>query len=451
MEAFLREHKQLMIIAAPLVFIQLCQASLGLVDTLLAGQYHYIDLAAVGLGSAIWNAIMIFLAGTLFVLVPKFAELTQEANQQARQALYVVATRSAIVLAIVGFVLVHLAAFLIGYFISDVAVAAIAKNYLHCVAFGLPALVFFAKLRYMGEGHKRLVILMTISALSLLINFLLSYCFVFGGFGIPAMGGVGCGVGTALSGYIAVFILYFMMKRALPEVVGNKQQRASIQVGSTQVKKLLLEGLPIGFALVLQILALALIAFAAEGLGVKHIGAHQIMITIAMCLVMIPLAIGNASTIQIAGYLSTHDKEAVRYVIASALVTLILYGAVIVGLVLLAYSQLISLFTSDSQIIQLALSSVVAFTLFLVFDSVQMMFAGMLRGFQDFVRPLIAVLLAYWVVIIPTLFVLSRWWIPIQSVAAIWHVMTVGLFGTAVYLIFVLYRKINELRNDELF
>ena len=62
------EYKNLIVVAAPLVFIQLCQASLGLVDTLLAGQYHFVDLAAVGLGSAVWTSIFIFLAGTLYVL-----------------------------------------------------------------------------------------------------------------------------------------------------------------------------------------------------------------------------------------------------------------------------------------------------------------------------------------------------------------------------------------------
>ncbi|QPT39836.1 Na(+)/drug antiporter [Oligella ureolytica] len=435
------EYRKLIVVALPLVFIQLCQASLGLVDTLLAGQYHYIDLAAVGLGSAVWTSVFIFLVGMLYVLVPKFAELAQNNDKNESKQLYAVAIRAAVVLSIVGFLVVHLAAFLIGNFISDEGVAAISKNYLHCVAFAFPPLIFIAMLRYIGEGHKRLTLLMLISAMLLLLNFLLSLWFVFGGLGIPALGGIGCGIGTALSAYIVMFVLYAMIKRSLPEVVVTKSEWSDIRVSGAKVKGLLKDGLPIGLALVLQILALALIAFAAEGLGVKHIGAHQVMISIAMCLVMIPLAIGNASTIQLAQYVAAKNALAIRHVIASALLTLVMYCVVMVVLVTSSYAFIIRFFTSDVVILELALSSIYAFVLFLIFDSVQMMLSGILRGFQDFINPLIAVLLAYWLVIIPTLFLISRWWISIDSVATIWTVMAFGLFGTALFLLLVLNSK----------
>lgn len=442
------EYKNLIVVAAPLVFIQLCQASLGLVDTLLAGQYHFVDLAAVGLGSAVWTSIFIFLAGTLYVIVPKFAELEKSRDPRPRKELYVIAARVALFLSIFGFLTANFAALSVGYFISDKEVAALSRTYLHCISFAFPPLVFISMLRYVGEGHQKLTILAAISAMLLVLNFLLSYWFVNGGLGIPALGGIGCGVGTALSAYITLFVLHLIIKKTLPDVFVTKQEKIDIKSPMIKVNALIKEGLPIGIALVLQILALASIAFAAEGLGVKHIGAHQIMISVAMSLVMIPLALGNASTILLAGHVSTQNEVAVRYVIYGAFLTWVVYFVLILAVVLSSYPFIIELFTADGEVFRLAMSGLYAFILFLLFDSLQMMLAGILRGVQDFVSPLIATLIAYWVVILPGLFLLSRGWsLSVYSIATIWQVMSFGLFIAVVFLSYALLFKNKKTLN----
>ncbi|MDK7179094.1 hypothetical protein QP445_16880, partial [Micrococcus luteus] len=76
-----------------------------------------------------------------------------------------------------------------------------------------------------GEGHQKLTILAAISAMLLVLNFLLSYWFVNGGLGIPALGGIGCGVGTALSAYITLFVLHLIIKKTLPDVFVTKQEK----------------------------------------------------------------------------------------------------------------------------------------------------------------------------------------------------------------------------------
>ncbi|MFD2015937.1 MATE family efflux transporter [Vibrio olivae] len=64
-------YQPLIKIAIPIIFIQVCQASLGLFDTLIAGRYHFQHLAGVGLGSNLWTPVITLATGVLYALVPK--------------------------------------------------------------------------------------------------------------------------------------------------------------------------------------------------------------------------------------------------------------------------------------------------------------------------------------------------------------------------------------------
>ena len=80
MQEFKTIYTPILKLAIPIMFIQLCQASLGLIDTIIAGQYHYQDLAGVGLGSNIWTPITILFIGILYALIPKFSAAASNQN-----------------------------------------------------------------------------------------------------------------------------------------------------------------------------------------------------------------------------------------------------------------------------------------------------------------------------------------------------------------------------------
>lgn len=431
---FLSEYKKLIALAIPLIVIQLCQASLGLIDTLLAGRYHYQDLAAVGLGSAIWTSIYIFLVGILYVLVPKFASLAGEHGLAKRQQLYQIAQKLVIQLSVLGVIVVNIAAYFVEYLIADKEVRHITQLYMQYVSLSFPALVSLSMLRFVCEGHKRLRVLMLVFAALLALNFVFSYWMVYGGFGVPSMGGVGCGIGTVISAYLGLFLLFKLTQKELPEIIGDKGVRQKSAYADAFL--LLKEGLPIGTALVLQIFALALIAFTAASLGTKYVAAHQIMINIAMCIVMTPLALANASTIQISGHLAQKDSPGIKTIITGSMLTVSLYGLVVLIAMVLANQKIVSLFTLDDEVRQIANSVLIYFIGFLILDSSQMMLAGILRGFQDFIRPLMATLVAYWIFTLPILLVLHQGWLyKLNTLATIWLIMMLGLLVSLLFLL----------------
>ncbi|MFI7982647.1 MATE family efflux transporter, partial [Acinetobacter baumannii] len=142
-------------LALPLILIQICQASLGVINTIVAGRYHYIDLAGIGLGSNMWTPVFILFTGVLYVLVPKISAV-QQAHKAEIATLIQQGKKMAFLLSIFGFILIQLLALLCPWLIENPQVASIAKQYLHFVAFGVPGLVYMTLFRFISEGHSLL-------------------------------------------------------------------------------------------------------------------------------------------------------------------------------------------------------------------------------------------------------------------------------------------------------
>lgn len=427
-------------LALPLILIQLCQASLGLINTIIAGRYHYLDLAAIGLGSNIWAPVFIFCTGVLYVLVPKFAVYKQQQAAVDAAELYQQAKKTAWLLAALGFILIQILALFCPFFIHDTQVAKITQNYLHFVAFGMPGLVFMVLYRFISEGHSTLrPVMLTFFAL-LICDATLSAVLVNGWGLIPAMGGAGSGLATAISAYFGYIVMRYLVSKHLPEIKILSVQQANASVNTADFYdgvQLLKQGLPIGVALVLQILALAVLAFFTAQLGTKVIAAHQIVINIAMVIIMIPVAISSATTIRIAYFSAEGNQQAkVQTGLTAAVITL-LYGGLMSLLFLLFSKSITSLFTYDQAVLHIASGLITYCAVFLFFDAFQTVASGVLRGLQQFFAPMLVILLSYWLLIIPLSYVLGvRGGFQFQASAEIiWSILAAGIACAAAVMV----------------
>ena len=94
----------------------------------------------------------------------------------------------------------------------DANVTRIAEEYLAAAAWGAPAVVFYVTLRYVFEGLGRTRPPMWIAAAMMPVNGLLNYVFVYGKFGFPELGGVGCGYATAIIFWLELIIMLFVCR-----------------------------------------------------------------------------------------------------------------------------------------------------------------------------------------------------------------------------------------------
>lgn len=426
-------------LALPLILIQLCQASLGLVNTLVAGKYNYHDLAGIGLGSSIWTPIFILFTGILYVLVPKVSMLKHQQDGQQIATLFQQGKNIALTLAISGFVLIQLLAFLCPLMIADVKVAVITKNYLHFVAFAMPGLVYMTLYRFMSEGNSQLKPIMLTFMILLICDASLCFSLVNGTGFLPQLGGAGTGLATALSAYIACFVMHYFVREAMPEI----QQQES-QVTYSESLQLLKQGLPIGVTLVLQILALSTLAFFASELGTRVIAAHQIVINITMVIIMIPVAISSATTIRVASFSATNNQQGKVLTSVTVIMMSLIYGGLMALILTVFAHQITGLFSQDVTVLGIATGLMHYVAIFLIFDAMQTVASGVLRGLQQFMQPLVVILFCYWIIIIPLSYVMGvKGWLQLSAnVDVIWKVLAAGICLAALFMIIQSYRRI---------
>ncbi|MBF7690310.1 MATE family efflux transporter [Acinetobacter pollinis] len=429
-------------LALPLILIQLCQASLGLINTLVAGKFNYQDLAAIGLGSSIWTPVFILFTGILYVLVPKTSMLQQNNEHSKIQYLFQQGKNISLLLSIFGFVIVHILAFLCPVIISDHYVAHITQNYLHCVAFAMPGLVYMTLYRFMSEGSSQLKPIMLTFIVLLLSDAILSYLLVNGIGNLPPLGGAGTGLANVFSAYIACFVMRYLVRKAVPAIKRDHHQ----VVSTSESLQILKQGLPIGVTLVLQILALSTLAFFASELGTRTIAAHQILINIAMVIIMIPVAISSATTIRIATFSAQRNQKGKQLTGLTVAVITLCYGMFMALILILCGGQITALFSQDEQVIVLATGLIHYVAIFLIFDALQTVAAGVLRGLQQFMQPLAVILFCYWIIIIPLSYFMGvKGWLQITAnVDIIWQILACGMCLAALAMIIQSYRKVQS-------
>jgi multidrug resistance protein, MATE family len=441
MKLFANAYAAILKLALPLIFIQLCQATLGLVDTLIAGRYSSVDLAAVGLGSNLWTPLFILFTGVLYVLVPKFARAFALGNEQQVVNLFGRGHQLGVWLSALGFLMVNLFAFMCPLLIADAQVAQISKNYLHFISFGFPGLVYLLLYRFVCEGSSKLFPVMVTSVLLLLFNGLFNLVFVYGWGPVAPMGGAGCGLATTLAIYITLVYTRWLTRRTLVQIKNAPDfQDDSPEVPATPVR-LLLEGLPIGIALVVEVLAIVTLAFFAASLGVEVIAAHQIAINIAMVCFMVPVALSNATTIIIAHFRAQNDARNKKYTGWAAMSLALLYGVGIGCLLLMLGKPIVNAFSTDQQVVIITAGLIVYVALFQLFDAIQIVASGILRGVEQFAPPMLVMVLVYWVLVVPISYILGikGWGVDVgpgalAGIDLIWLILAAGLGGAALIL-----------------
>ena len=295
----MRLRLRLLKMAAPLFIAQIALMMQGIIDTLMAGRLSAEDVAAIGLGASIYFSVYIGLMGVQLALVPICAR-HHGANDQAaigaeiRQGYWL-----ALLLAIPGCVLL---AFTDGWFaIADppAEVAAVAGPYLTAAAVGLPAALLFRNFHALAVATSRPGLVMSLNLAMLVLKIPANLLFMYGfsitpALTVPAMGGAGCGVATALLAWITVAAAALLLGLE----PGLKRYRALVPAAPSAawMRRVLRLGLPIGATQLVEVTSFTFMAiFLARQEAV--VGAsHQIAARLAGLTYMIGLALGTATS-----------------------------------------------------------------------------------------------------------------------------------------------------------
>ncbi len=395
----LAEVKRTLQLSLPVVIGQVAVYSMSFVDTVMAGRLpdRQLALAGLGIGGAMWSAFMVFTIGLLMAVQPSVAQLDgagrhPEAAAVTRQAYWI-----ALLAAVPFWAACYFSTPLLQLAQVNAQIIPVAAGYLRAISWGAPAICFVFLLRFFSEGSGHTKPTMFYGALGALLNIPLNYIFMFGKFGLPAMGTVGCGYASAIVIWLQLLMLVVY--------IHTHQHYKPFELFShiakphwAELRDLLKLGLPIAVAITLESGLFVAAALMIGQLGPLPAAAHLIAINFSALLFMVPLGMGSAVSIRVGNAVGRGDLPGARYAGIIGMLIVVVGQCGNMVLMLFFPEYIVGLYTDDVAVATLAVSLLFFAGLFQLPDGLQICATGALRGLKDTRIPMLYNLLAYWVI-----------------------------------------------------
>lgn len=397
----LHEAAVLLRLTGPLVLAQLSQTAMGFVDTVMAGRYSAVDLAAVAVGSSIFFPVYLFLIGLLSAVTPLVAQAHgrgdgQTVRQSIRQGMAVGLITGLLLMP----VLWAMRPFMVWMGV-DAEVIPITDRYLFAISWGLPLAGLFFALKGGGDGLAKPRLSMVAGFAGLGINIVANYLLIYGKLGLPALGGAGCGWATSLSILAMLVIMALLLNRSRIDGTRNLFTLTGAAQPTAGTSAFLRLGVPLGLALFIECSIFTIIALFIAKLGAQVVAAHQIALNFAAQLYMVPYSLAMALTVRVGYTIGRQRIFRLKRVVRTGLV-LALTGSVCTCLLVAIFAREIAmLYSVDPAVQTLAAALLVFAAIFQLPDAIQVNCGGILRGCKDTRVPLLLMLLAYWGIGLP--------------------------------------------------
>lgn len=428
-----REIRFLASLTIPILTTQLAQVGMGTIDTIMSGYVSTEDLAAVAIGTSLWMPVWLFASGVLVSLSPLTSALNSGNRQQDLAKLFSSALWCGIILGILSAALLWAGSFLLDYYIDDERTAYVATNYTRAIASGMPMAGVFIACRFFAEALGQPGKVTRIMLVGLALNVPANGLFIYGWFGLPQLGGIGCGIGSAIvfTG-MAIALLHDTRKHRLPK---DFPLWANVfKPVASHVKDILRIGVPIGVAIFFEVSLFVVIALFLTELGPTIVAGHQVALNVSSLTFMIPLSIGMALTVRVSHWRGRGNYDLAREVSWLGVrinFVLAIFNASIMALFAVVIA---GFYSPDPEVISTAAGLLLFAAIFQLSDAVQVAAAGALRAYHDTFVVMVITFFAYWFVGLG-----SGYWLAYKAptpygAAGFWTGLIFGLTTAAILL-----------------
>lgn len=445
------ELKALLRLAGPLVASQLAHMLMLLTDTLMMARISPQALAGGGLGAASYSFVSIFCLGVIaavgtLVAIRKGAGDSDGATRLAQAGLWLAWGLSLVA----GLALWNIQPVLLRLGQSPENVE-LAGQFLILLPLALPGYLSFMALRGFTSALGRSTPVMVISLVGTVLNYLLNHALIEGMFGLPKLGLMGIGLVTALvsTGMAIALALYIRWHPAYaPYPIGKGLGRPCWPA----LRELWRLGLPIGGTYMVEVGLFAFAALVMGVLGSTELAAHQIALQIVSTAFMVPTGLSYAVTMRVGLYYGAGKLLAAR----SAGRVGIVFGALLMSafaaLFWLLPEALVGVFLDRddpafAQIFQLAVSLIMVAAWFELFDGMQTIAMGAIRGLKDAKTTFLVGLGCYWLIGAP-----CAWLFAFNlggGAVGVWWGLALGLACAAVSLTLAFEWRMRRLLAKE--
>ena len=443
-------------IAVPVVMAELGWMTMGVVDTVMVGPLGPEAISAAGVGNAMHIAFAIFGMAVMLGLDTLVSHAYGARDIRDCHRWFFDGLTLAGLLAIPIMAMLVLVWFAIPSLGFHGAVRPLLESYYGVLLLSTPFLLGYAVCRrYLQAMHAATPVmfaLVTANAINAGGNWIL----VYGHLGFPAMGVAGSAWATVISrAYMLgslLFAVWWIDRKRTAELLGQ----GSVPEGlwhverawdPARLRRLLALGLPAASQVGAEVGVFALATALSGTLDPISSAAHQIALNMAGVAFMIPLGIGSAGAVRVGHAVGAGDRSRA----SAAGWTAILLGIVFMILAALVFilvpRQLIGLFSKDADVLAVGSSLLFLAAIFQLFDGIQGVITGTLRGIGDTRTPMVVNLVAHWVLGLPIGYVLC--FVIGWGVYGLWVGLSLGLIVTGSILFYVWTRKIRHYRERD--
>ena len=396
MTAASRPVTRIAALAWPILVGQLAVIFNGVIDTAMTSRYSSTDLAALSIGVSVYLSVFVGVSGVLQALSPIVGQLFGarrfgDIGAEVKQGIWLAFFLSAIGCAILLFPqpLLALAQ-------ASPELNAKATLYLQALAFALPATLGFRLYSALNNAIARPKAVMLIQLAALLLKVPLNALFIFGGFGLPAFGGPGCAIATAIIAWITLATGWSILRLSPSYRIFNLFGTGFAAPLWTAQRALLALGITMGLSYLIEVSAFAFMALFIARLGATAVAGHQVTANFVTVLYMLPLSIASATGTLVAHAIGAGDMNAARKTGHAGILLAAAIATVLGTLVFLLRENIVRAYTPDPIIIAAALPLYLFISVYHFFDALQVNAAFVLRAYKNAVIPTIIYAVMLW-------------------------------------------------------
>ena len=447
LQDYTKEFSYNLKLAYPVIIGMIGHTLVGFVDNAMVGQLGTSELAAISLGNSFVFLAMAFGIGFSTAITPLIAESDAKKNKSNTKSILSNGILVCIFLGAVLTIIVLIAKPIIYYMGQSEEVVNLAYPYITLVAISLFPLIIFQSFKQFSDGLSFTKIAMISTVIANLINVVINYILIYGKFGFPKLELVGAGIGTLISRFIMVLIIIYLIK-SNPKINQYLDNLFSLKYSSIITKKIINLGYPSALQMMFEV------GFFISGIwvcgitGINYQAANQIALNLSSLTFMVALGLSVAATIRIGNQKGLNDyKNLKRIAISIFLITIFI--ELIFALIFIIFSDLLPwLYLENNnnfdvlETVSLASKLLIIVALFQIFDGIQIVAQGALRGIQDVKIPSMICFLSYIIFGVPIMIYLGLY--TNLKATGVWIGFLIGLIIASILLSIRFFNKCNN-------
>ena len=428
-------------LALPVVLAELGWMSMGIVDTIMVAPLGPAAIGAAGIGTSVHMVFAIFGMGLLLGLDTLVAQAYGAGDERDchRWLVHGLALGAALSVPIVAVCLAARAAIPHAGFHPDVA--PLLDGYFGVVLWStLPLLLYAALRRYLQGMHAVAPIAFALVTANL-INVAANWTLIFGHFGLPALGVPGAAWATLISRLYMLGVLWLAV-RHYDRARNSGLAATSRQISRERLGRLWRLGFPAASQVTLEVGVFGLATVLAGRLDPVSSASHQIALNIAGASFMVPLGVASAGAVRVGNRVGAGDPEGAARAGWAAIVLGSAFMSVMALAFLLAPRTFIGLFSPGPDVIALGASLLLVAAVFQLFDGLQAVATGVLRGLGETRMAMIVNLAGHWLIGLPI-----AYWLCFSlgmGVRGLWLGLSTGLIVCGIVLTWYWHRRITR-------